>query len=97
MDGQVNIIAVISLSVTVVGMIISILTFNHAVKERHGKTAAETAGIGLKVDALQKSLDKFEKKIDKIEEGFQATKTDIAKLETRIDGLEKRVTHLEEG
>lgn len=86
---------VIGYIVAIVGLIISVLTFYFAVKERHTKSAAEQAGIGIKLDALTKTIDEIKMTVEELRKGHIDHQASITKLETKVTGLEGRVKRVE--
>lgn len=81
--------------VPIVAMAIGIFTYYNAVKERHTKSAAEQAGIGVKLDALTKALDEIKATVEELRKGQHENQEDITKLETKVTGLEGRVKRVE--
>lgn len=98
MDGQIDtgvLISAIMYFVPLIALVISIVTFTNAVKERHGKSAAEQAGISIKLDTLSKTIDDIKKSIDDLRSGQHKHESAITKLETKVTGLEGRVKRVE--
>lgn len=81
--------------VPIIGMIVAVFTFYHSVKERHAKSAAEQAEIGIKLDNNTKTLEEVKVNVEELRKGYQENKSDITKLETKVTGLEGRVKRVE--
>lgn len=85
----------IAYGIPVVALIISIFTYYAAVRERHNKSAAEQAEIGVKLDTTIKTLDEIKGTVDILRTGYSLHETSITKLETKVTGLEGRVKRVE--
>lgn len=81
--------------VPLVALIVSILTFVNASKERHAKSAAESAKLGMKMDNNAETLGEIKETVDDLRDGYHENHEAIKELDTKIDGLEKRVDTVE--
>lgn len=86
---------IIAYGIPVIALIISIFTYYAAVRERHNKSAAEQAEIGVKLDTTIKTLDEIKGTVDILRAGYSSHETTITKLETKVTGLEGRVKRVE--
>lgn len=81
--------------ISLIGMIVAVMTFNSAVKERHSKSAAETAQLKITVENLAYLVQELKGDIERIERGFHTDDKRITKLETRVENYEARIEVLE--
>lgn len=89
--------------VPVVALIVSIITFLCANRERHEKSAAEQAGIKANLDSIAKHVEDIDSRTETLVNGQAVTNQNVAALdtrvgalETRVDGLETRIMHTED-
>ncbi len=76
-------------------MIVSVMTFYSASKQRHEKSAAEQAQISAKLDSNSQHLADIQVQLQKLVTGFEENKASISALESHILGLEKRFDNVE--
>lgn len=88
-------IGVISLIISSIMMGISILTFSNAVKERHTKSATESAELAIKLDNVIKDVADMREELNLADSGYHKNDKRITNLETRCDNLERRMGTLE--
>lgn len=81
--------------VPLITLIVAIITFTNASKERHSKSSAEQAEIGLKLDDNGKRLADLQGRLDSLLEGYHENHGSIMQLETRVTGIEGRVKKVE--
>lgn len=81
--------------VPLIALIVSIFTFINASKERHAKSAAEQAEIGIKLDNNAKTLGEVKDTVDDLRNGYHENHEAIERLDTKIDNLEDRVDKVE--
>lgn len=81
--------------VPLVALIVSVLTFVNASKERHAKSAAEQAKIGIKLDNNAKTLNEIKGTVDDLRDGYHKNHEAIVELDTKIGILEDRVRKVE--
>lgn len=81
--------------VPLITLIVAIITFTNASKERHSKSAAEQAEIGLKLDENGKTLANVQGRLDTLLDGYYENHSSIMQLETRVTGIEGRVEKVE--
>lgn len=81
--------------IPLITLVIAVLTFTNAVKERHGKTAAEAVEIKKDIEILTEKVSSLEEKLEDSQSGFHENKERISNLETRMESVEKRVKTLE--
>lgn len=93
MDGTA--IAAIGLLVSALMLVISLLTFMSAYRERNKKSIVEQTKMMVILDSNSEKLDNIESKHDELSEGYNRNRFEIIKLNTTIDGIEKRVHTLE--
>lgn len=82
--------------VPLIALIVSILTFVNASKERHAKSAAESAKLGLKMDNNAETLGEIKVTVDDLRDGYHENHEAIERVETKIEGLEGRVDKVEQ-
>lgn len=85
----------ITFVVPLIMLIVSLFTFASASKERHTKSAAEQAEIGIKLDNNLKALEEIKGTIKDLTDGFNDHGKAITQLDTRVNGLEGRIKKLE--
>lgn len=81
--------------VPLIALIVSIFTFINASRERHAKSAAEQAEIGIKLDNNAKTLGEVKDTVDDLRNGYHENHEAIERLDTKIDNLEDRVDKVE--
>lgn len=81
--------------VPLVALIVSILTFINASRERHAKSAAESARLGIKLDNNSETLGEIKTTVDDLRDGYHENHEAIVELDTKIGNLEKRVDAVE--
>lgn len=81
--------------VPLITLIVAVITFTNASKERHSKSAAEQAEIGIKLDENGKTLANMQGRLDTLLEGYHENHSSIMQLETRVTGIEGRVDKVE--
>lgn len=82
--------------VPVLALIVSVITFFNASRERHSKSAAEQAKIGVKLDNNSATLNDIKGTVDVLRDGYNKNHAAIEKLDTKIGGLEIRVDKVEQ-
>lgn len=87
--------SVLAYVVPVIALIISVMTFSNASKERHGKSAAEQAGISAKLDGNSSKIDEIKTDLGRLMQGYEDNREHIARLDGRIEGIESRVSSVE--
>ena len=92
-------IGLISICISAIVMVVSVLTFNAAVKERHTKSAAVSAEIASSLKFLQDLVEELDKKIDRLQEQYHDNDKRIealeTKVETRLTGIDARIKRVE--
>lgn len=88
-------ISIVSYIISAVMLIVSILTFVNASRERHEKSAAEQAQIIVKLESLETTLTDVKETVDELRGGLHDNRVDIEKLETRVTGAEGRIKKVE--
>lgn len=81
--------------VPVLALIISVITLMKASEERHDRSAAEQAGISLKLDSQSETLNKIEGQQVELLEGYHENHESIVQVKAEIDELKRRVNMLE--
>lgn len=81
--------------VPLIALIVSIFTFVNASRERHAKSAAEQAEIGIKLDNNAETLGEIKTTVDDLRDGYHENHEAIEKLDTKIGTLENRVETVE--
>lgn len=81
--------------VPLITLMVAVITFTNASKERHSKSAAEQAEIGIKLDENGKTLANMQERLDTLLEGYHENHSSIMQLETRVTGIEGRVKKVE--
>lgn len=81
--------------VPLITVTISIITFNNAVKERHGRTAAEAVSLKKDIENLSNELKAMKKDIDDAINGYHTNDKRITTLEHEVKALNARVKVLE--
>lgn len=87
--------SIVSIVISAIMLIVSVLTFTNASKQRHEKSAAEQAQISIKLDSTLERLVKIENTLEEMRDGLHENEVAIEKLETRVTGLEGRVKKIE--
>lgn len=82
--------------VPLIALIVSIMTFVNASKERHAKSAVESAKLGIKLDNNTKTLGDIKVTVDDLSDGYHENHEAIKELDTKIGNLETRVDTVEE-
>lgn len=88
-------ISIIMALIALVGMMVSILTFNSAVKERHARSATDSAQIKAELKTLSAQVKELRDEVKKANEGYHRNSERITTLETRMDAVESRMEGLE--
>lgn len=88
-------LSIVSYVISAVMLIVSILTFVNASRERHEKSAAEQAQIAVKLESLETTLTDVKATVDELRGGHHENRVDIGKLDTRVTGLEGRIKKAE--
>lgn len=88
-------LSIVSYVISAVMLIVSILTFVNASRERHEKSAAEQAQIAVKLESLETTLTDVKATVDELRGGHHENRVDIEKLDTRMTGLEGRIKKAE--
>lgn len=79
----------------IIGLVISIFTFNNAVKERHAKTASEAAEIKAELKTLSGQIENLKALQDKSDDGLHSNDKRITILDQKVRSLEKRMENIE--
>lgn len=88
-------LSIVSYVISAVMLIVSILTFVNASRERHEKSAAEQAQIAVKLESLETTLTDVKATVDELRDGYHENHVAIEKLETRVTGIEGRIKKAE--
>lgn len=98
MDGYIDFNVLIMAIVYIVPLVtvtISVITFNNAVKERHGRTAAEAVSLKKDIENLSNELKEMKRDIDDAINGYHTNDKRITTLEHEVKALNARVKVLE--
>lgn len=82
-------------AIPLIGLIVAILTYTRAIKERDAKSAAELAALKLTVETMTSKIEKMQDKLDDVIKGNHNNEKNITELFTRVNALEARTKKLE--
>lgn len=81
--------------VPMLALIVSILTFINASKERHQKTAADAAELKADIKHLSTQVQEMKTRYEKAADGYHKVDGRLVALETQAKALEERMGKLE--
>lgn len=90
-----SMLAMLIYIVPLIALVISVLTFTNAVKERHGRTAAEAVSLKKDIELLTEKVSDLERQLYEAIGGYHKNDKRITTLETKMTSIEKRVSVLE--
>lgn len=98
MGNQIDVGALINAIVYLVpllALMVSIMTFTNASKERHAKTASEAAELKAEIHLLTVQVEELKREYDEADNGFHSNATRITKLEEQAKTLWNKVSEIE--
>ena len=81
--------------VPVFALIVSIMTFTNASRERHSKTAADAAELKSDIKHLASEVMEMKERYEKAADGYHKVDGRLVKLETQARSLTERMDKLE--
>lgn len=81
--------------VPLLALMLSIMTFTNASKERHAKTASEAAELKAELHLLTVQVEELKKEYDEADSGFHSNATRIVKLEEQVKTLWNKMEVIE--
>lgn len=81
--------------VPLLALMLSIMTFTNASKERHAKTASEAAELKAELHLLTVQVEELKREYDEADNGFHSNATRITKLEEQVKTLWNRMADIE--
>lgn len=91
-----EIISLIIYIVPLLSLVVSVLTFSNAVKERNSKSAAEAVSLKKDIELLSEKVSSLEHQFTKVNNGYYSNDKRITTLEHDVRSLDHRVKYLEE-
>lgn len=82
--------------VPLLALMVSIMTFTNASKERHAKTASEAAELKAELHTLTVRVEELKREYDEADDGFHENATRITKLEEQIKSLWRKMDVIED-
>ena len=98
MSGNVDVGSLINSIVYIVPLIalmVSIMTFTNASKERHAKTASEAAELKAELHMLTVQVEELRASAQESDTGFHKNATRLTKLEEQVKTLWNKMDNLE--
>lgn len=96
MENQpIDTLAIVSMLISLAGLIVAIIVYYAAVKERHAKSAAEATGLKMEVISLKEDVDELKNEWREAQEGYHSNAKKIARIEEQLKTLFTRVETLE--
>lgn len=96
MDALEIVFALIAATASLVGMIVTVITFTRAVNERHSKSAAEAAGLKADIRMVHNDIDELKADLKTANNGYHENDRRIVSLDGRVKRLEARIQQIEE-
>lgn len=81
--------------VPLLALMVSIMTFTNASKERHAKSASEAADIKAQLHLLTVQVEELKRSYNEADDGFHKNATRITKLEEQAKTLWNKMEALE--
>lgn len=81
--------------VPLLALMLSIMTFTNASKERHAKTASEAAELKAELHLLTVQVEELKREYDEADNGFHSNATRITKLEEQVKTLWNKMSAIE--
>lgn len=98
MNGQIDVSALLSSLIYIVPLIalmVSIMTFTNASKERHAKTASEAAELKVELHMLTVQVEELKREYDEADHGYHKNATRLTVLEEQVKTLWNKMSAIE--